>query len=58
MRRASACFRRAGLEVVPAPAWPNESIRVGFPSFQRALTVQRGFRELLGMVWYSARGWM
>lgn len=57
MRRAAASFRRVGFAVVPAPAWPNEHIRVGFPSFQRALTVQKSVREWLGIVWYTARGW-
>ena len=58
MRRASATFRKLGLEVVPAPAWPNQHIRIGFPSFTRALIVQRSIREWLGIVWYTARGWM
>ncbi len=58
MRRASATFRKAGFEVVPAPAWPNAEIRLGFPTFGRALTVQRAMREWLGILWYSARGWM
>ncbi len=58
MRRASATFRKAGFLVVPAPAWPNQEIQMGFPTFSRALTVQRAVREWLGIVWYTGRGWM
>ncbi len=61
MPRAMASFRRAGLEPIAYPVAPMVHGRYGWNSFLPSLdslgTLQAGWREYLGMVFYTLRGW-
>ena len=61
MLRASACFRKQGIQVIPAPS----SFRI-FGTFSEELLPDAGaitsneltLHEVLGMGWYWMRGWI
>jgi uncharacterized SAM-binding protein YcdF (DUF218 family) len=63
MLRASLCFKKQGIHVVPAPCnyltyqfrnrWENY-----WPSPSGAAQFQEAFHEWLGLVYYRARGWL
>ena len=62
MRRASATFRAAGLQVIPAPA--REDKPLSLPWQTKYLPTERGLyeaslvaHEVLGFVYYGLRGW-
>ncbi|MHB8474356.1 MAG: YdcF family protein [Gammaproteobacteria bacterium] len=61
MRRAAACFKREGLEVIPAPALDRRPIPHAATSWrpQRASLRQsaRFLHEYLGLLVYELRGW-
>jgi uncharacterized SAM-binding protein YcdF (DUF218 family) len=61
MRRAEACFRKAGIDVLPAPSARR---RIG-PFFRELTPTWRAINrneitlhELLGLAWYWAHGWI
>ncbi len=61
MPRASACFRRQGIEVEPAPCdfrewdgWRNEWM----PSWKAIRDNEVILHEMLGLLWYRLRGWI
>ena len=61
MPRASACFRKEGVDVTPAPMefrtfgpWNQELI----PSWTAIRRNEITFHELLGLAWYRLRGWI
>jgi uncharacterized SAM-binding protein YcdF (DUF218 family) len=61
MRRAAACFRKQGMDVVPAPC---EFGQLGFssedllPNWRAIRRNERTLHEVLGLVWYSINGWI
>lgn len=61
MRRASASFRKQGLKVIPAPCAFGQlelSSRDLLPNWRAVRRSERDFHELLGLAWYSMRGWI
>ena len=61
MARAAACFRKAGLRVVPAPCEFGEIEFKGrdlLPTWRAIRRSERTLHELLGLIWYSLRGWV
>jgi len=61
MPRASACFRKEGVDVTPAPMefrtfgpWNEELI----PSWKAIRRNEITLHELLGLGWYRLRGWI
>jgi uncharacterized SAM-binding protein YcdF (DUF218 family) len=61
MPRASACFRKEGFEVTPAPTelrtlgpWNEELI----PNWRALRRNEITLHELLGLAWYRLRGWI
>jgi uncharacterized SAM-binding protein YcdF (DUF218 family) len=61
MRRASACFRKEGIEVTPAPTdlrtfgpWQQELI----PNWRAIRRNEITLHELLGLAWYRLHGWI
>ena len=61
MRRAAACFRKEGIDVVPAVSsfrewdgWSQEWI----PSWEAIRQNERTLHEVLGLGWYWVRGWI
>jgi uncharacterized SAM-binding protein YcdF (DUF218 family) len=61
MRRASACFRKEGIEVTPAPTdlrtfgpWQQELI----PNWRAIRRNEITLHELLGLGWYRLHGWI
>jgi uncharacterized SAM-binding protein YcdF (DUF218 family) len=61
MLRASACFRKQGIEVVPAPndfeqlgPWADE-VLLGWKAVRRN---EITCHEMLGLVWYKLHGWI
>jgi len=60
MLRAEACFRKQGIEVVPAPDFRTQ-LELG-DSWMPNATVIAGneltLHETLGLVWYRLRGWI
>ena len=61
MPRAMASFRRAGLEPIAYPVGPLVHGRYGWnswlPSLESLGTLQAAWREVLGMAYYTLRGW-
>jgi uncharacterized SAM-binding protein YcdF (DUF218 family) len=61
MRRAAACFRKEGLEVIPAPCQFGQielSADDLLPNWKAIRRSERNFHELLALGWYSLRGWI
>jgi uncharacterized SAM-binding protein YcdF (DUF218 family) len=61
MWRAERCFRRAGLDVVPAPCRLNNGpleLKPGdfCPSAGAAYSVRATCHEILGLIWYKLKG--
>ena len=61
MARAAACFRKAGITVVPAPCdfrelgpWPEELM----PSWRAIYGNELTLHEMAGLAWYRLRGWL
>jgi uncharacterized SAM-binding protein YcdF (DUF218 family) len=61
MPRAAACFRKQGVDVIPAAI----EFRTLGPWFEELLPGWRAVRrneitlhEVLGLAWYRARGWL
>jgi uncharacterized SAM-binding protein YcdF (DUF218 family) len=60
MLRAEACFRKQGIEVVPAPDFRTQ-LALGDEWMPRAAVITRNeltLHETLGFVWYRLRGWI
>lgn len=61
MARAAACFRKQGLEVIPAPCdFSRLSFNIpGFlPSWDAIRRNERGLHESVGLAWYALHGWI
>jgi uncharacterized SAM-binding protein YcdF (DUF218 family) len=60
MRRAAACFRKQGLEVIPAPCEFRGSFGGSFlefiPDWKAALWNEDILHELVGLLWYRVQG--
>ena len=60
MPRAAACFRREGLQVIPAPTLDREITRSGFSWRPQRASLRQSARflhEYLGLLAYKLRGW-
>ncbi len=61
MPRASACFRKLGIAVVPAPCdfrqW-NSFLEDALPSWKAIRRNEDMLHETLGLAWYWLRGWI
>jgi uncharacterized SAM-binding protein YcdF (DUF218 family) len=60
MLRAEACFRKQGIEVVPAPAFHTQ-MEFGDEWMPRGSVITRlelTLHESVGMLWYRLRGWI
>ena len=61
MPRAAACFRKEGIDVIPAPSesrtWgpPGEEL---LPSWRAIRRNEITLHEVAGLVWYWLRGWI
>jgi uncharacterized SAM-binding protein YcdF (DUF218 family) len=61
MPRAAACFRKAGIEVVPAP---SSFYQLGpmpgslLPGWRAIRQNEETLHEALGLLWYRLRGWV
>jgi uncharacterized SAM-binding protein YcdF (DUF218 family) len=61
MPRAAACFRREGMEVIPAPSsWLELSYRLEdwIPGWKPIRGNEETLHELAGLLWYRLRGWI
>lgn len=61
MFRAAACFRKQGLNVIPAPSEFDQlefSAEDLLPSWKAIRKNERTLHEVLGCAWYSLRGWI
>ncbi len=61
MLRAERCFRKQGLDVVPAPAAYRRfdpSLPEFLPSWKAAAQNEHTLHETLGLAWYWVRGWI
>jgi uncharacterized SAM-binding protein YcdF (DUF218 family) len=61
MNRAERCFRKLGVEVIPAPcdhqaAYWKSSVRAFLPSEAGLSQITRASHEWLGRLWYRLRG--
>jgi uncharacterized SAM-binding protein YcdF (DUF218 family) len=62
MRRAAACFRKEGIEVVPAPChyraeWDGWTTAL-VPNPMAAGGCHKAAHEWIGILWYRLRGWL
>jgi uncharacterized SAM-binding protein YcdF (DUF218 family) len=61
MLRAEMCFRKQGIDVIPAPL-QHRTLDYGFadllPSWQAIQRNERTLHELGGLIWYKIRGWI
>ena len=61
MLRAAACFRKQGIEVVPAPSefrqWEGFSTEL-FPNGKTVERNEATLHELGGLAWYRLKGWI
>lgn len=61
MLRATACLRREGIEVVPAPSrfrYLEATIEDWIPGWQAVRGNEITLHETLGLLWYRLRGWI
>jgi len=62
MPRASACFRRAGIQVIPAPSdffrKPSATPEDLLPGWRAVQQNELTLHETLGLAWYWLRGWV
>lgn len=63
LRRASACFRRQGFEVIPVPCnWRTPDLRWSFKDFlpdpSAAASGRLAIHEWFGLAYYRFRGWI
>ena len=60
MLRAEACFRKQGIEVVPASQFENERLWSDelMPCAKVIARSELNLHETLGFVWYRLRGWI
>ena len=61
MLRAEMCFRKQGIDVIPAPL-QHRTLDYGLadllPSWQAIQRNERTLHELGGLIWYRIRGWI
>lgn len=61
MARAAACFRKQGLQVIPAPAWDSKSLphahTLWLPKYSTLQLSGRYLHEYLGLLKYKLLGW-
>jgi uncharacterized SAM-binding protein YcdF (DUF218 family) len=61
MLRATACFRREGIEVVAAPSrfrYLSATVEDWIPGWQAVKGNEITLHETLGLLWYRLRGWI
>jgi uncharacterized SAM-binding protein YcdF (DUF218 family) len=61
MPRAAACFRKQGMDVVPAPGGFGQvefSAEDLLPNWKAIQRNERTLHEILGLAWYSLKGWI
>ncbi len=61
MFRASACFRKQGIGVAPAPSSSREWAGIGhelMPNWQAIAQNERTLHEIGGVIWYRLHGWI
>ena len=61
MSRAAACFRREGIEVVPAPSrfrYISANLDDWLPGWKAVQGNEMTLHETLGLLWYRLRGWI
>jgi uncharacterized SAM-binding protein YcdF (DUF218 family) len=62
MPRAEACFRKQGIEVVPAPCdfhvFGRPLSEEFLPNWNAVRRNERTLHEVLGLGWYWLRGWI
>jgi uncharacterized SAM-binding protein YcdF (DUF218 family) len=61
MRRASACFRHEGIEVVAAPSkflYITATLEDWLPGWKAIRGNELNLHETLGLLWYRVRGWI
>jgi len=61
MLRSEKCFRRQGLDVVPAPSGFNGwelSVEDLVPAWKPILDNEHTLHEAVGLLWYRFRGWI
>jgi len=61
MPRAAACFRKLGIDVTPAPSnfrtfgiWQDELL----PNWIAVRRNEDTLHEVIGLAWYTLRGWI
>lgn len=61
MLRASACFRREGVEVVAAPSrfrYLSATVEDWIPGWKAVQGNEITLHETVGLLWYRLRGWI
>jgi uncharacterized SAM-binding protein YcdF (DUF218 family) len=59
MLRAELCFRKAGIDVIPAPSsFRHTAFHELWPSWKAIDRNLRTIHETIGLVWYKLRGWI
>jgi len=61
MRRAEACFRKAGVDVLPAPSGRRKLgpfFREMWPNWRAISRNEITLHEVVALVWYRLRGWI
>jgi uncharacterized SAM-binding protein YcdF (DUF218 family) len=61
MRRAAACFRHEGIEVVEAPSrflYLSGIVDDWLPGWKAIRGNEHTLHEMAGLVWYRLRGWI
>jgi uncharacterized SAM-binding protein YcdF (DUF218 family) len=61
MPRATACFRKLGIDVVPAPFQffnVNHSLRDMLPEWENIEANGLTLHEVVGLLWYRLHGWI
>ena len=61
MPRAAACFRKAGIKVLPAPSESRQlraSLNELLPSWESIRRNEVTLHETVGIIWYWLRGWI
>lgn len=59
MVRAEQCFRKLGMDVIPAPCGfqrPSLKFHNFLPAWQAVRSNERTLHEILGLLWYKAQG--
>jgi uncharacterized SAM-binding protein YcdF (DUF218 family) len=61
MPRAAACFRKLGIEAIPAPSKFRDFGRLSdefLPNWKAIRQNEDTLHEMLGLLWYWMRGWI